>query len=145
MAEQLTPETERENDVVASLAVTLDSYVCRLDGAVDYLDKYPMADFDFDAWANRVGALAMGRTTYEQTIGWGWTWGDRPNAGSDYSNRLAGARGGKRHFQGGTDGECHRRMVSTNTEETLGVWRGQGGHRRAVGGRSGHARHHGYA
>lgn len=74
----IQPEEERSDDVVASLAVTLDGYVARSDGAVDYLDAYPIADFDFDSWADRIGALVMGRATYEQTIGWGWTWGDRP-------------------------------------------------------------------
>jgi dihydrofolate reductase len=78
MPHNLTPEVNRNDDVVASLAVTLDGYVCRADGAVDFLDNYPLTDFDFDAWAARVGALVMGRTTYEQTIGWGWTWGERP-------------------------------------------------------------------
>ncbi len=72
------PEETRSNDVVASLAVTLDGFICRLDGSVDYLEKYPIEDFDFDAWADRIGALVMGRTTYVQTIGWGWFWGDRP-------------------------------------------------------------------
>ena len=76
--QQLTPESQRHDDVVASLALTLDGYVCRPDGAVDYLEKYSLGDFDFEAWAGRIGALVMGRTTYEQTIGWGWTWGDRP-------------------------------------------------------------------
>lgn len=65
-------------DVVASLAVTLDGYVARADGSVDYLEKYPLPDFDFDGWVAEVGALIMGRTTYEQTMGWGWMWGDRP-------------------------------------------------------------------
>jgi dihydrofolate reductase len=74
----IRPEADRNDDVVASLAVTLDGYVCRLDGAVDYLDKYPLEGFDFAAWADRIGALVMGRTSYVQTVGWGWTWGDRP-------------------------------------------------------------------
>ena len=78
MNEQLIPEQERATDVVASLAVTLDGFVCRRDGAVDYLEKYPLDGFDFPAWTTRVGALVMGRTTYMQTLGWGWTWGDRP-------------------------------------------------------------------
>ena len=43
--------------------MTLDGDVCRPDGAVDYLDKYPLDDFDFSAWADRVGALVMGRTS----------------------------------------------------------------------------------
>ena len=78
MVEFLTPEADRTSDVVASLAVTLDGYVCRANGDVDYLDRYPLDEFDFSAWADRVGALVMGRTSYEQTVGWGWTWGDRP-------------------------------------------------------------------
>jgi len=78
MNRQTTPERERTDDVVASLAVTLDGYVCRPDGAVDYLENHPVEEFDFPAWADRVGALVMGRTSYVQTVGWGWTWGDRP-------------------------------------------------------------------
>lgn len=78
MADELVPEEQRSTDVVASLAVTFDGFVCRADGAVDYLDKYPLEGFDFAAWADRIGALVMGRTTYEQVLQWGWTWGDRP-------------------------------------------------------------------
>ena len=74
----LIPEPDRSTDVVASLAVTLDGFVCRPDGAVDYLDKYPLEDFDFAAWIERVGAIVMGRTTYVQMQEWGWSWGDRP-------------------------------------------------------------------
>jgi len=67
-----------ESDVVASLAVSLDGYVCRADGSVDYLEKYPIEEYDFDGFVDGVGALIMGSTTYVQTVGWGWTWGDRP-------------------------------------------------------------------
>ena len=66
------------SDVVASLAVTLDGYVARTDGSVDFLEKYPLEDFDFDAFVVSVGALIMGSTTYEETLQWGWMWGDRP-------------------------------------------------------------------
>lgn len=65
-------------DVVAMVAVTLDGYVARRDGSVDYLVKYPIADFDFDGFVESIGALIMGSTTYKQTIGWGWEWGDLP-------------------------------------------------------------------
>ncbi len=66
-----------DDDVVASLAVTLDGYVARLGGGVDYLDKYPMSDFDFDGWLARIGAVVMGRTSYEDTLRLGWGLGDR--------------------------------------------------------------------
>lgn len=80
MSQELVPETERTTDVVASLAVTLDGYICRPDGAVDYLDRYSTDDpeFDFGAWSDRVGALVMGRASYVQAVEWGWMWGDRP-------------------------------------------------------------------
>lgn len=78
MNKQPQPEIERDNVVVASLAVSLDRYVARLDGTVDFLEKYPLSDFDFDEWAERIGALVMGRTSYQQLLEWGWLWGDRP-------------------------------------------------------------------
>lgn len=67
-----------ETDVVASLAVSLDGYIASADGSVGFLEKYPMKDFDFDSFTDGVGALIMGSTTYEQTLQWGWMWGDRP-------------------------------------------------------------------
>ncbi len=68
MNKQPQPEIERDNDVVASLAVSLDRHVARLDGTVDFLEKYPLSDFDFDEWAERIGALVMGRTSYQQLL-----------------------------------------------------------------------------
>jgi dihydrofolate reductase len=68
----------REGDVVASLAVTLDGYVCRTNGSVDYLENYPIEEFDFDAFTESVGALIMGSTSYVQAVEWGWMWGARP-------------------------------------------------------------------
>lgn len=66
------------SEVVASLAVTLDGYVCRPDGSVDYLEKYPIEEFDFGAFLEDIGALIMGSTSYLQAVDWGWMWGDRP-------------------------------------------------------------------
>ncbi|MGB9356919.1 MAG: dihydrofolate reductase family protein [Acidimicrobiia bacterium] len=68
----------REGDVVASLAVTLDGYVCRTNGSVDYLENYPIEEFDFDAFTESIGALIMGSTSYVQAVEWGWMWGARP-------------------------------------------------------------------
>jgi dihydrofolate reductase len=67
-----------DSDVVASLAVTLDGYVCRADGTVDYLENYPIEEFDFDAFLAGIGALIMGSTSYVQAVEWGWMWGDLP-------------------------------------------------------------------
>lgn len=65
-------------DVVALLAMTLDGYIARADGSVDFLDDHPVAEFDFAEFSESVDGLVMGRSTYEQTVGFGWTWGARP-------------------------------------------------------------------
>ena len=65
-------------DVVAHLAVSLDGYVASADGSVEFLERYPIEDFDFDGFLEEVGALIMGSTTYEQVVGWGWEWEDLP-------------------------------------------------------------------
>ncbi len=67
-----------ESDVVASLAVSLDGYVAGPGGSVEFLEKYPIEEFDFDTFLDGIGALIMGSTTYLQSLQWGWLWGDRP-------------------------------------------------------------------
>lgn len=94
--------------MVASVAMTLDGFVCREDGAVDYLEKYPIEDFDFDAWAARIGALVMGRTTYEQTIGWGWFWEDRPTLVLTNATGLPVPDGANITFQAAPTGSAIR-------------------------------------
>ena len=68
----------REDDVVASFAVTLDGYLAQADGSVDYLENHPVGDYDFDAFADTIGALIMGSVTYLQAVEFGWMWGDMP-------------------------------------------------------------------
>jgi dihydrofolate reductase len=97
--QRLRSESERNDDVVASLAITLDGYISRLDGAVDYLDKYPLEEFNFSAWSERVGALVMGRTTYSQTVEWGWTWGERPTLVLTTATDLPVPEGGNVTFK----------------------------------------------
>ena len=65
------------SDVVALLAITLDGYVARTDGSVDFLDAHPVPEFDFDAFTDGVDGLIMGRSTYEQVVTFGWPWGER--------------------------------------------------------------------
>jgi dihydrofolate reductase len=107
---------ERDDDVVASLAVTLDGFIARPDGSVDYLEKYPIAEFDFDAWVDRVGAVVMGHSSYEVTVGFGWALGDRPTLvltgatdlavpdGADVTFQAAPTAGAIRAFAAETPG-----------------------------------------
>lgn len=123
MNERLIPEDQRSDDVVASLAVTLDGFVCRPDGAVDYLDAYPLEGFDFDAWAARVGALVMGRTTYVQTVGWGWIWGDRPTLVLTSASDLPVPDGADITFRSAPTGEAIAEF-SAATDKRLWVFGG---------------------
>jgi len=103
---EITAEQDRDDDVVVSLAVTLDGYISRANGDVDYLEKYPIVDFDFDGWVARIGALVMGRTSYEQTVGWGWTWGDRPTLVLTNSTDLPVPDGADITFSAAPTGEA---------------------------------------
>lgn len=62
------------DDIIASLAVTLDGYVARENGDVDYLEKYPIEEFNFDEFLEGVGAIIMGSASYQQAVEWGWQW-----------------------------------------------------------------------
>ncbi|MFT7475844.1 MAG: dihydrofolate reductase [Verrucomicrobiales bacterium] len=123
MEYEMRAEAERNDDVVASLAVTLDGYVCRPDGAVDYLEKYPIEAFDFTAWVDRVGALVMGRTTYVQTVGWGWAWGDRPTLVLTRSTDLPIPDGANITFKAAPTAEAIAEF-SAETEKRLWVFGG---------------------
>lgn len=76
-------------DVVAMLAITLDGYIARADGSVDFLEAHPVEEFDFDAFTDDVDGLIMGSATYEQTLGFGWAWGARPTTVLTHRRDLA--------------------------------------------------------
>jgi dihydrofolate reductase len=111
------------SDVVASLAITLDGYVARADGAVDYLDKYPLEEFDFDGFVEGIGALIMGSTTYVQTIGWGWIWGDRPTLVLTTRSDLAVPEGADVRFAAMPTAEAIR-SFAVETPKRLWVFGG---------------------
>ena len=76
------------------MAVSLDGYVARLNSAVDFLEKYPLADFDFDEWAERIGTLVMGRKNYRQLLEWGeWLWDAHPTLALPSTTNLAASGG----------------------------------------------------
>lgn len=111
------------SDVVASLAVTLDGYVARTDGSVDYLDKYPMEDFDFSQFTDTVGALIMGRDTYEVALGFGWLWEDMPTMVLTHRTDLAVPEGANIEFRAQPTAEAMR-SFSAETPNRLWVFGG---------------------
>jgi len=60
------------------LAVTIDGFIARADGRVDYLDPYNDGFKGWDAFFNSIGSIIMGRATYEQARSQGrWIFDDK--------------------------------------------------------------------
>lgn len=55
------------------IATSLDGFIARLDGTLDWLEKQPTAgeDFGYDAFMDSVDGLVMGRGTFEQVLTFG--------------------------------------------------------------------------
>ncbi len=59
------------------IAVTLDGYIARQDGSLDYLYALPnpnQVDHGYSAFFQEVGTVVMGRRTYEAILGFGVAW-----------------------------------------------------------------------
>ncbi|MEN8239896.1 MAG: dihydrofolate reductase family protein [Actinomycetota bacterium] len=66
------------SEVIAYVAVSLDGYIAGDGGTVDFLEEFGSQEYDFHGFFSSVGAVVMGSTTYEQILGWGWPYGDKP-------------------------------------------------------------------
>ncbi len=63
----------------AFVGLSLDGFIARLDGALDWLHHAGNVDHGYDAFMATVDALVMGRHTYETVLGFGsWPYGTRP-------------------------------------------------------------------
>jgi dihydrofolate reductase len=111
------------SDVVASLAVSLDGYVAEADGSVGFLEKYPIEEFDFDAFVDGIGALIMGSTSYVQAAEWGWMWGDRTTMVLTTRTDLPVPEGANIRF-GATPTATAIRSFSAETPKRLWVFGG---------------------
>lgn len=52
----------------ASLAMSLDGFIAREDGGVDWLNDYFTPEIDWEAFSKRFGAVVVGRKTFDQSI-----------------------------------------------------------------------------
>ena len=70
------------SEVIYMFAMSLDGFIARPDGSVDWLENFPAnADFDFDSFLDSLDAIVMGRTSYEQARREGaWHYGRWPCA-----------------------------------------------------------------
>lgn len=60
------------------VATSLDGFIARADGSLDWLPMQTGEDHGFDAFFASVDAMIMGRATYEKVLTFGvWPYGDR--------------------------------------------------------------------
>jgi hypothetical protein len=58
--------------------MSLDGFIARTDGRVDRLDPFDSGELGYQAFLARVGAVAMGRATYDQSLTFGpWPYPER--------------------------------------------------------------------
>ncbi|MEM7111495.1 MAG: dihydrofolate reductase family protein [Chloroflexota bacterium] len=66
------------------IATSVDGFIAREDGAVDWLDGHESAgeneDFGYKAFMDSVDGMLMGRNTYDKVLSFdvGWPYGDKP-------------------------------------------------------------------
>jgi len=68
---------------VLYIATSLDGFIARPDGSLDWLTSVPSpetGDYGYAAFLERIGTTIMGRLTYDEIIGFGVEW---PYAGLD--------------------------------------------------------------
>lgn len=57
------------------VAATVDGYIARTDGRVDFLDAYNPDEFGFQSFMAQIGIIIMGRATYDQVVSFPtWTY-----------------------------------------------------------------------
>jgi dihydrofolate reductase len=66
-------------DIGVFIATSLDGFIARPDGAIDWLPTDTSEDFGYNAFMESVDALVMGRETFELVLTFGgWPYGDKP-------------------------------------------------------------------
>lgn len=63
--------------IILYIATSLDGYIAREDGGIDWLEKLPMPegeDFGYTEFYENVSTVVMGRKTYDEVMGFGVEW-----------------------------------------------------------------------
>lgn len=101
---------------VGYIAMSLDGYIADRDGGVGWLDPFN-ADgeaFGFNEFIATVDALLVGRVSFEQVLGWGWPYGDRPayvaTHAADYSGAHVAAAGSLTRLDTAIRAAGHKRV-----------------------------------
>jgi len=103
------------------IAVSLDGYIARTNGAVDWLDDFDPAEFDFEGFLGTVGTLIIGRKTFDQVMEFGeWPYEDRRTIVLT-SRDLPDKRPAKTEAYGGSLVELAR-LLRDDRSDTGDVW-----------------------
>jgi len=90
-------------EYVGYVAMSLDGFIAEEDGGVGWLEQFDdtvpaKGAGSYSDFIARIDALVMGRTTFEQVIGFGWPYGDLPcyvlTRDTGYSGEHVTAAGG---------------------------------------------------
>lgn len=68
-----------EQRVVYYAAATADGFIAAADGGVEWLSDFSGTG-GYDEFFAGIGSLVMGRRTFDQVLGWGWPYGEKPAA-----------------------------------------------------------------
>jgi dihydrofolate reductase len=64
--------------IVYYVAVSADGFIASRDGRVDWLERFQSPELGYEAFLAGVGAVVLGRATYEQSLTFGpWPYPDR--------------------------------------------------------------------
>lgn len=119
-------------EVILYVASSLDGYIARADGAVDWLDEMPeqpngpAEDYGYHEFIAGVGVVLMGRATYEQILAFGVEYPYPGTVGYVFSRTRAGERDENVQFVDGEDiPDFMGRLKETNDRN---IWLVGGGH-----------------
>ncbi len=81
------------------IATSLDGFIARADGRIDFLDRYHGEDHGYGAFFAGVDAVVIGRGTYDTVVGFPeWPYGDKRLI--VFTNRAADPRHGEELWSG---------------------------------------------
>ena len=113
---------EKKPRVKLYIACSLDGYIARKDGSIDWLTEYDNnseTDYGYSEFYASVGTVLMGRKTYEQVLGFAdWPYGEKKTYVFTRQNKPL-RREKNVEFVSGDVGEFVRRLKESTDED---IW-----------------------
>lgn len=103
----------RKREVILYIAISLDGFIAREDGAVDWLDQFNNSgtDYGYADFYSSVDVILIGRKTYEQVLGFGeWPY---PGKTCLVFSRMGVPEDANIAVESGSPAACVERLRST--------------------------------